>query len=162
MKKKVLPIVTISVLGAALICSIFPAIAIGNRNFLNGKSLASIDTFLDNDITIDGHYFDTDIRYFHDEDNAIKNYLKSITFEDDNNKFPYGYHGDHAYAEYVLHCNSRVLRFNKDLTKCALSYSDEGNHFEAVMEYNLKDCDANHLSGLIKSARRLEDEKSII
>ncbi len=156
MKKKVLPILTISVLGAALISSIFTAIAIGNRNFLNGKSLASIDTFLNNDITIDGQYFDTDIHYFRDEDNAIKNYLKSITFEDDNNKFPYGYHGDHAYVKYVLCCNSRVLRINEDLTKCALSYSDEGNHFEAVMEYNLKDCDANHLSELIKIAKEIE------
>ncbi len=156
MKKKVLPILTISVLGTALISSIFPAIAIGNRNFLNGKSLASIDTFLNNDITIDGQYFDTDIHYFRDEDNAIKNYLKSITFEDDNNKFPYGYHGDHAYVKYVLCCNSRVLRINEDLTKCALSYSDEGNHFEAVMEYNLKDCDANHLSELIKIAKEIE------
>ena len=49
MKKKVVPIVTLSILGVSLICSIFPAIAIGNRTFMNGKSLANISVFLNND-----------------------------------------------------------------------------------------------------------------
>ena len=156
MKKKVVPIVTLSILGVSFICSIFPAIAIGNRTFMNGKSLANISVFLDNDDKIHGTYWkEHNSVYFEDSDNAIKNYLKEITFEDDNNKFPYDYHGNTAYSTYVLYCNNRSFRINDELTKCTIEYKDKGNHFSAVMEYNLKNCDGNHLLELISNAKEI-------
>ena len=66
MKKKVLPIVMISVLGASLICSIFPALAIGKRTFINADRLADINAFLDNEEVLARQpiYTDTDSYFY--------------------------------------------------------------------------------------------------
>ena len=152
MKKKVLPIVMISVLGAGLICSIFPALAIGKRTFINADRLADISAFLDNEEVLHVYYYDENVyKARNDDNNEIKDYLKSLKFEKANDK----YSKEINYSKYIFSCNNRTLRFNTDFNRCVIDYDDKGNHFTAIKVFDTNSCDSKHLIELISNAKEI-------
>ena len=152
MKKKVLPIVMISVLGAGLICSIFPALAIGKRTFINADRLADISAFLDSEEVLHVYYYDENVyKARNDDNNEIKDYLKSLTFEKVNDK----YSKEINYSKYTFSCNNRALRFNTDFNRCVIDYDDKGNHFTAIKVFDTDSCDSKHLIELISKAKEI-------
>ena len=154
MKKKIIPIVTISVLGAGMVCSVFPAIAIGHRTFLNGNSVADINAF----ISTEGNYVcsyssDSSTYTVLDSHEEVKQFLTTIVLEDDNNYFPYIHRGDTSYVSYAVYHDKYILRLNHEADKCVVEYRSENNYFQAVKHYRFKNNDGQKLVQVIKNVK---------
>ena len=150
MKKTIISILTIAVLGAGLVSTIYPAIVIGHGTFINAGDLADFSYFLEGEDQLAGYYI-TKPNYvnFCDITGELRSYLKSITLEEDNNKFPF--HDYKIDTAYVIYSGNATLMINEEVTKCVVEHhsKDRRNKFTAAKSYNVKEDDVQEFAGVL-------------
>lgn len=153
MKRKNLgfQIVIISLLAVCFAISIPAAFCVGGRTVINGKQLTSMENFLTFKGTLNANYFDYDYEIdtknvvFNDSNNEIKNYLKSLTWEEcDSN---YGCPSTRVAFDVIYIGNeTSSLKIFEFYEHCSITWQDGG--FASATSYYKINLDA---FGIIKN-----------